>query len=256
MSSEEAFSVDYLVMLLSTDWFFDCWPAVGIGVEKRRKEPLQNGCRSIVKQILSVNGVEAKEYYNVSFAFGRVMRTRELFMELLAQSEIDPCAASAIQSALDQKKYSQKTLETLEEVTGMLLQNMLNGVAPRLDRLVKQTLHKAWQHKQTLTEGWQSLDHVDFGQLNLASASQWDRYMRGLTPEIETCLSDLVSVDKKIVPALEYIWCLAGEDLNSDQKKELIDWYCAITENLTGAVLKLPCLSLTLAVSAPSVSQT
>jgi len=243
MSSAEAFSVDYLVMLLSTDWFFEYWPAIGIGVAKAKKTPLQLGCRSIVKQILAVSGEEAKENFNVSFDFHRVMRSRELFVELLAKSELDCCATSTIQAALDQKQCSAKTLETLEDVTRMQLQNMLNGVPPKLDPSVKQTLHKAWKHKQTFTQGWQPIDHLDFGQLNLALSSQWDREM-WLTPDIATCLSDQISVNKNIVPALEYIWCLVSEDLNSEQKKELIDWYCAITENLTGSVLKLPCLSL------------
>jgi len=47
-------SVDYLVMLLSTDWFFDHWPAIGIAMKKQTKAHLQNGCRSIIKQILTV----------------------------------------------------------------------------------------------------------------------------------------------------------------------------------------------------------
>jgi hypothetical protein len=234
-------------MLLSTDWFFEYWPAIGIGVAKAKKTALQNGCRAIVNQILAVSGEEAKDNFNVSFDLTRVMRTRELFVELLAKSELDCCATATIHAALDQKKCSAKTLETLEDVTRMQLQNMLNGVPPKLNPSVKQTLHKAWKHKLTLTEGWLPIDHLDFGQLDLASSSHWDQEMRGLTPDIATCLSDQISLNNKIVSALEYIWCLASEDLNSEQKKELIDWYCAINENLTGTVLKLPCLSLALA---------
>jgi hypothetical protein len=247
VSSADAISADYLVMLLSSDWFFEYWPTIGIGVAKAKKTALQNGCRSIMKQILAVNSEEAKGNLNVSFDFSRVMRARELFMDLLAKSELDCCATSTIHAALDQKKYSAKTLETLEDVTRMQLQNMLNGVPPKLEPSIKQTLHKAWKHKQTLTEGWQPIDHLDFGQLDLASSSHWDQEMRELTPDIPTCLSDQISLNNKIVSALEYIWCLASEDLNTEQKKELIDWYCAITENLTGTVLKLPCLSLPLA---------
>jgi hypothetical protein len=231
-------------MLLSTDWFFEYWPAIGIGVAKAQKRTLQNGCRTIVKQILSESGEEAKDNSNVAFDFPLGMRTRELFIELLAKSELDCCATSTIHAALDQRKYSAKTLETLEDVTRMQLQNMLNGVPPKLNPSVKQTLHKAWKHKQTLTEGWLPIEHLDFGQLDLASSSNWDQEMRGLTPDIATCLLDQTSLNNKMVSALEYIWCLASEDLQNEQKKELIDWYCAITKNLAGTVLELPCLSL------------
>lgn len=111
-------------------------------------------------------------------------------------------------------------------------------------------LTKAWQHKQM-----QPLDNVDFEHLNLSSTSEWDRYVRGLTPDIQTCLSNLIPIDKTTVTELEYIWCLASEDLNHRQKKALIDWYCSIAYALTGAAVKLPCLSLSLAVTAPWVSQ-
>jgi hypothetical protein len=46
-----SFSDDKLLFLLSADWFFNYWPAVGIGIEKEKKLRLQTGCRALVKEI-------------------------------------------------------------------------------------------------------------------------------------------------------------------------------------------------------------
>jgi hypothetical protein len=58
--SEEAITyamnprIDKLIMLLSTDWFLDLWPMIGLRtILERGKLCLQKGCRDIARDILS-----------------------------------------------------------------------------------------------------------------------------------------------------------------------------------------------------------
>ena len=62
---------DDLVMLLSTDWFLPYWFVLGIGAEDERKVCVKEGCRKIVKQIMS----GAREYWHVSFSEERISET-------------------------------------------------------------------------------------------------------------------------------------------------------------------------------------
>src|ERR1700752_4639430 len=71
--------IDYLIMLLSTDWFGPYWASIGVDVGEDVRAPLGLGCRDIVHQILS--GEE--HYYLVSFSAQRKAGTRATLESLV-----------------------------------------------------------------------------------------------------------------------------------------------------------------------------
>src|SRR5713101_3343760 len=72
--------IDYLVLLLSADWFKAHWDVVGIRLsDDSMKNSMQAGCRDIVKQILA----GAETYYSVSFSEERRRLTRSMVTSLL-----------------------------------------------------------------------------------------------------------------------------------------------------------------------------
>jgi hypothetical protein len=50
---------DRLVMLLSTDWFFEHWAVAGLTVDRQKRECVRDGSREIVETLIG----GASEYY-------------------------------------------------------------------------------------------------------------------------------------------------------------------------------------------------
>ena len=75
-------------------------------------------------------------------------------------------------------------------------------------------------------------------QVDFTSTTDWDRYIRTLTPDLPTRFSDfaseLVSRDK-----VETLWHLIST-LDPHQKSLLIDWYRKVGLSITGAELSFP----------------
>ena len=67
-----SYELDHLVMLLSADWFFPYWDLIGIFTKDKRKSLLREGCREIVRQIMST----ATQYYGTNFSVARVKESR------------------------------------------------------------------------------------------------------------------------------------------------------------------------------------
>jgi hypothetical protein len=132
--------IDHIILLLSTDWFFDYWPAIGIGIEKRKKALLQTGCRAIVKQILSTKLGPVENYYLSDFGEDRLARTRTLLLELMSRYGLDECVQEAIFSALEKKRYSNNSLDrirVLEDITALVVEDRLNDTEAHLAEPIK-----------------------------------------------------------------------------------------------------------------------
>lgn len=142
--------IDDIILLLSTDWFFDYWPAIGLGIEKHKKPLLQTGCRAIVKQILSTKLGPVENYYLRDFGEDRLTCTRKLFLELVSQHGLDECTLEAIFSALEKKRYSNNSLyriRVLEDITELFVEDRLNDTGANLAEPIKQVLRSAWHYK-------------------------------------------------------------------------------------------------------------
>jgi hypothetical protein len=184
------------------------------------------------------------------FSGDRLTGTRKLFLELVSQTGLDECTQEAIFSALERKRYSSNALyrmRVLEDITALVVEDRLNDTEARLAEPIKQVLSSAWRYK--LVDHSESvlvsdIANFDFEFANLNSPSDWDRFIRSLTPDQPSLLSDLISVDDQKVSNLEFVWCLAAELLSDAARKELSDWYRATFWELTGEVLLMPCLSL------------
>ncbi|MBA3859170.1 MAG: hypothetical protein C0507_19875 [Cyanobacteria bacterium PR.3.49] len=246
MNDHKTEKIDFLIMLLSTDWFLEFWPLIGIGVPKPKKSQLQLGCRPIVTQIHTVSGSEVKDRIDISHTPERLLETRNQFLTLLASCDLDEPTRIAVLSGLQRKRYSKTQVIVFEDITKLLVENYFDDVEPKLDPLIKQAVAEAWKYTQSLAseEPFSPFDEVDLNHLNLESDTPWDRYIRSLTPDIPDNLANWIYGDVTTVPALECSWCLVGENVKAYQKKELLDWYLATATNTTGAQMNLPFLSV------------
>lgn len=120
--------MDKLVMLLSTDWFKPYWSSIGVEVDGAPKTSIQQGCREIVRQILS----GAKSYYLASFSDDRKNKTRAMLESLARQAQ----AEAVLRAVEEWTKMSDEELKAAwiyTTLTDDLFSREIREGDPKLD---------------------------------------------------------------------------------------------------------------------------
>lgn len=227
---------DRLIMLLGTDWFFPYWNVIALDIDTAKRTILQQGCRSIVQQILS----GAKEYWLTSFSEERLRKTRSMLKDLLVRSGVKQQVADRIEGLIVSRGNPQiddgaKWL--VIEATRRLVANSADVDQSRLDPAIKRAMVQVLDQWDRL-----DLDQIDFERLGRDSNSQWDQYIRNMTPDLPTYLSDYLKAELFVGDKFAVLWHLIETSLNSKQKEELLNWYRTAAQSLTGGEVELPSL--------------
>jgi hypothetical protein len=206
--------LDSLVMLLSTDWFKPYWVAIGINLDESKKGLMQEGCREVVSQILS----GATEYWLTSFSDERREETRAMFESLAKKSGAEEAVAETAKEWFEMFDEDLKAGSLFEILTGDLLSDNVieDGPLPCSD--IRAVVARA-REEQDFTE-------IDFNKLCTSSKSSWDRYMRELTPELPTSLSDTLLIFLR-TRSFKALWTSIEGKLTPEQREELTSWYRA-----------------------------
>lgn len=205
--------VDKIAMLLSTDWFFPYWKLVGIEVPK--KGEFQAGCREIVRGFVK----QATSYYNIDFSEERFEATRGAFRKLSVrvgfQGDNKESGWKFELASLDDRHQ----LETASWLFNSVRERLLAD--GDLERKVRETLQEVKETHSNMP---------NFGQLCVESQSEWDAYIRSLTPELPNSLADWVAVS--LIPSLE-LWQVLRH-LNSTQRRVLGEKFKIAVKQVTG----------------------
>src|SRR5437016_3744116 len=78
--------IEFLVLLLSTDWFLPYWTEIGIDVVEDKKIGIQQGCREIIEEIL---GGDDSTFIR-SFSEHHRREAGSRFLALLRRCEAEP----------------------------------------------------------------------------------------------------------------------------------------------------------------------
>jgi hypothetical protein len=222
---------DYIVMLLSTDWFLDSWRWIGLEVEESIKRNVQIGCRQIVKGMMG----NASQYYNISFGEPRKQETVRLLRELLAKSDVGEDFKSRMEEILygpTARFEDSQSAWLIAELTGHIATRTYSAVECRLPPEIVRTVSERWRASETRLP--------NFEGLNLSSDSSWDVYIRELTPDLPTTLSDLVLVQLITPQRFFLFWQSMKAELSNEQRAELINWYRDAAKRQSGHDLRLP----------------
>jgi DNA-directed RNA polymerase specialized sigma24 family protein len=173
-------SVDNVAMLLSTDWFFPYRSLIGIEVESQ-KDCVQNGCREIVQRFIG----SAAEYYHCDFSSERLEETRRLMLALANKCGLCGVVQEAI-SGLVANDPERKQSST----NGWLFSVVADKLATdrELDTATRIVLQEMRSENSPGAE-------IRFERIGTESVTNWDKYIRSLTPEIPSTLANFVSVD-------------------------------------------------------------
>jgi len=221
-----SYELDKLVMLLSADWFFPHWHLIGIFTKDKRKSLLREGCREIVRQIMS----NATQYYGTNFSVARVKESRAMLDALLKRCDLEEVSVNRIVGIISSEG------SPIDEGTRWLIvcmtEQLLDGsvTAPQ-DVAITEGLRR-------LRDERINLDEIDFKKCCLNSASTWDQYLRNATPDQPTMLADYVSAIASN-SEFELLWGFINVSLTAKQRYELLSWYRARGQSLTGEPLRL-----------------
>ncbi|HWB32941.1 MAG TPA: hypothetical protein VG714_07200 [Acidobacteriaceae bacterium] len=209
---------DYLIMLLSTDWFLPYWAEIGIHVEDQAKKVrIQRGCRGIVDQMLS----GSKDYYQRQDSPDRKRETASEFLTLLrdCDAETEVSEASEEWSNLSHEKLYPAFMywgHTIDLIQGRVQERGLP-----LSPSIKEEVVKAWEACQ--------MAEPDFPEICLNSKSTWDTYTQTLLTNAKTLANILNSVLRE--RNFRAFWTHLRQQLTPHQLNELASWYRAMTVN-------------------------
>jgi len=208
--------VDEVVMLLSTDWFTPYWHVLGISAPEKQRKCFQSGCREIVKRM--VDG--ASDYYHINFSEKRIERTRNDARKLATNCIVHQASSFNLEELIGSNPCREEFNRT-----AWLFQSLIDTLVgdAKLDAEIRRILENS-RHELT---------QVDSGELASACSradSVWDKFVRGLTPELPTSLSDFVSTDLAANVRLNHIL----KRLTQSQKDSLFSRFRAVAESVSG----------------------
>jgi hypothetical protein len=208
---------DYLIMLLSTDWFLPNWTEIGISIDIVKQVGIQQGCREIVDQMLS----GCQDYYRSNVSPERRQETDARFLALLRKWEAESEVSEAHEkwASLSHEKLKSAFMNTSHTID--LVRGNAQESGSNLDFVIRAEVAKAWEE--------QHANAPRFSEICLESKSDWDAYTRSLLTSPQTLANLLNSVlrDRRF----RAFWTDLRQRLTPQQLNELVSWYRAMTVN-------------------------
>jgi hypothetical protein len=203
---------DFLIMLLSTDWFFGFWSYIGIETDDASAAAIKSGCREIVGEIMS--GAEC--YSLADYSSKRMHKTNSQFANLVERLKAEE-AFSLANSEWDSMTHDELTAAWIyTRLTTDLTSSDSGDGRPNLDQEIVDKVKAAQKRVEC--------EEPDFLDLCLASGTPWDSYTRNLDANLPTMLADrLVSFRRYM--RLKMIWRALLRQLSEGQIRSLISWY-------------------------------
>jgi hypothetical protein len=207
-------TADKFAMLLSTDWFTPYWALIGL--DAGNHVCLQQGCREIVKQLIG----SEENYYLISFADDRLSATRDAVTALGQVCKLSGQAAASIDAVCAPRRERDEEQTSAWMLTGVTLQTLTQD--DELTPAIREILQRS-------REAF-AFDSEVLGDSCKKSPTEWDAYIRQLTPELPCSLGDFVCVSLIPEMQLDFIF----RQLDADQRKALLVRYKAVAVKITG----------------------
>ena len=153
--SESNIAADKFVLLFSVDWFCPHWTLTGFVTRPEVATAFQQVMRDLVGSIMG----DAKHYWDVSFSALRLGQTRDAFLEAVGRNHAPESSLGLIYALVAGE-------DSRDEMTSVSM---------------------AYWHNYEATI-------AEIGRADLA-ATEWDRHIVSLTPDLPTLLQNFVLSD-------------------------------------------------------------
>lgn len=220
---------DKLTMLLSTDWFFDYWPVIGLMVPDEGREAIQGVCRIEVERLMG--GEES--YWHTSFADERITGTRSRLCDAFRNKVADPTVIGSLlgTDSAQHGSIAANSSSLLSSLTQLIVSDPESG-GGLIGADLQGKLTRAWN----ISEGI----NIDFHALCEHSQTKWDKYIRSLTSDLPTMLADFLAVEILTRDRFAAFWISLDKGLSSPEKISLIKWYETTATMLTDQHFQVP----------------
>ena len=208
---------DFLILLLSTDWFLPYWTQIGIDIAEDKKVGIQRGCRHIIDEIL--NGADS--LYLASFSEERKQATGAKFFAVLRQWQVERELAATCN---EWRNLSHRELTAVVECAMLNAQVPSadgSGDVPFLEFAIRAEVVNAWETY--------SLKASVFRDICLNSKTDWDLRTQKMLSSPRTLVNQLwrVLLDHR----LRAFWADLRERLTPQQLQDLVAWYRALVKS-------------------------
>ena len=221
---------DKIAMLLSTDWFLDQWNEMGMISDSNARIAMQAKCREIVEQIFE----GATDYWQVSFEDVRIRSTQSLLLAATRECKLEACDVELLMRIVNQTPAEvdeANSISLLESLTQLLLSGGGDEEAALPGGLVV-SIEKSFSYP--------TMERADIVVRCLNSDTDWDKKIRGLTPDLPDLLGDFfLSLYKQMHHFRQY-WVAVVEKISTEERLLLLEWYRVAALKLTGRDLHMP----------------
>lgn len=205
---------EFLILLLSTDWFLPYWAEIGIDIREDKKIRIQDGCREIVDQI--ADGDDSVFLHSFSEHHRREAESK--FVALLRRYEAEP----EMEGTFDEwKNLSHRKLTAVVECARLNSQIPSadgSAGAPYLDFSIRAEVVKAWDAH--------AVKASVFRDICLDSKTRWDFRTQKLLVSPRTLVNQLWRV--LLDHGFRAFWADLRVRLEPHQLQELVSWYRAV----------------------------
>src|SRR5579864_6586554 len=181
-------TADRLAMLLSADWFAPYWRHFGIVLSEAECALVRQAAREVTRRLIG----SVYLYWNIDFSEQRITDTKRSFADRVKAAGIAEAGREQILELLDDKTREQDEAATTLWLFGALLDQLSSGSPsanpPHIADDALRTIGSLWANRSSTMDVSDQLERAV-----LSASTEWDRYLRNLTPDLPTYLSDWAS---------------------------------------------------------------
>jgi hypothetical protein len=205
-------------MLLSADWFAPYWRNFGLVLSETECALVRQVARRVVRSLMDGTDI----YWNANFSDGRVSRTARSFVESLETTDVSSAGRLQISDLLTNASRGSEEATTLW-LFGALTDQLVSGTSPATPpNMAGSTLPVV----RSLWAARSSSDNAseEFEQGALASETEWDRYLRSLTPDLPTFLADWAGTALQQPDDFRRFWAQLFWVVSKEDRRSLRGW--------------------------------
>jgi hypothetical protein len=235
MGSEPKLDWDQDILLLSTDWFLPFWEIFGLIYDIKQKNLIQNCAQETVKKFMK----NSESFWFRGHSPNQFIERKSDFINGLLRSGLREKGINRLFVALLEAGARESHEESgTQWLFAMITNSLRNGDPAFTTDTLQLPLRKKLSDALVKAKVFPQLD---FETANLSSVTHWDKYVRNLTLDLPSMLSDYVA-GFTIGGEFKQFWCALIRDLNAVQTKELLTWYINAAKQLAdpGFVPHLP----------------